>query len=109
MMLGDDFHCIVVGKDSDVGMPFHGFNRTGLYLCARIVLMVEDAGGWPPLCAGRTLRSLSCRSSLPFDELAYLSGGIAHYFFHGFAVAYPVACNQGVFDVLLRNCLRPDW
>ena len=43
VMLGNDFHSIVVGQYGDVGVLLHSFDEAGLYLCTRIILMVEDA------------------------------------------------------------------
>ena len=42
MVLGDDFHGIEVGEDSDVGVCLDGFYQAGLYLGTCVVLVVQD-------------------------------------------------------------------
>ena len=104
MVLGDDFHSIEIGEYGDIGMLLHSFNQAGLYLCARIVLVVQDAelgvAAFLMQVEFSTLFLVEVHS--PLDELVYLFGGVAYNFLYGFAVADPVACNHGVFDMLFK-------
>ena len=77
VMLGNDFHSVMVGQYGDVGVLLHSFNEAGLYLCTRIVpwWRMRNSGG-RLLCAGQTLRPPFCRSSLPFDKLLDLFGAL---------------------------------
>ena len=104
VMLGNDFHSVMVGQYGDVGVLLHSFNEAGLYLCTRIVLMVEDAefGVAAFFVQVKLSVLLFVEVHAPFDELLDLFGSIAHHLLYGFAVAYPVACNHGVLDVLLE-------
>ena len=106
VMLGNDFHSVMVGQYGDVGVLLHSFNEAGLYLCTRIVLMVEDAefGVAAFFCAGQTLRPpffVEVHSPILISSLI-LFGGIAHHLLYGFTVAYPVTRNHGIFDMLFK-------
>ena len=85
-------------------MLFDGLDEAGLYLCARVVLVVQDAEFRVTALAvqveGAVL--LLVEVDAPLDEFLDLSGGVAHHFLHGGAVADPVARYHGVFDVLLE-------
>ena len=104
VVLRDDFHGIVVGEYRDVGVLFDGFDEAGLYLRARVVLMVQDAelrvAALAVQVEGAVL--LLVEVDAPLDEFLDLCGSVAHHLFHGGAVADPVARYHGVFDVLLE-------
>lgn len=42
MVLGDDFYCIEITEDGDIGMTFYFFYQAGLYFSTSIVFMMED-------------------------------------------------------------------
>ena len=104
MMLGDDFHGVVVGQYGDVGMLLYGFNEACLYFCARIVLMVEDTefGVAAFLVQVKFSVLLLVEVHSPFDKLLDLSGGIAHHLLYGFTVADPVTRNHSIFYMLFK-------
>ena len=94
----------MVGQYGDVGVLLHSFNEAGLYLCTRIVLMVEDAefGVAAFFVQVKLSVLLFVEVHSPFDEFLDLFGGIAHHLLYGFTVAYPVTRNHGIFDMLFK-------
>ena len=104
VMLGNDFHSVMVGQYGDVGVLLQSFNEAGLYLCTRIVLMVEDAefGVAAFFVQVKLSVLLFVEVHSPFDKLLDLFGGIAHHLLYSFTVAYPVTRNHGIFDMLFK-------
>ena len=108
VVLGDDFHGVVVGEDGDVGVTADGLDEAGLNLGAGVVLVVQDAElTVPPLLVqveGAVVALVEVHA--PADEFLYLGGRALHYLFHGGAVAYPVARNHCVLNVFLEVVYR---
>ena len=104
MVLGNDFHRIVVGQYRDVGMLFDGFYQAGLYFCSCIVFMVQNPELGMPAFFMQVKFSIVffVKRHSPFDELIDLSGCVAHHFLYGFAVAYPVARNHSVLNMFFK-------
>ena len=94
-----------------LGCCFTASIRLVLYLCTRIVLMVEDAefGVAAFFVQVKLSVLLFVEVHSPFNELLDLFGSIAHHLLYGFAVAYPVTGNHGVFDVLVEVVHQPGW
>lgn len=67
VMLSDDLDRKMVFKYRDVRVPFYRLYKAGLYLCSRIVLMVQDTELRMGRLRGadRIRRSRSCRNARP--------------------------------------------
>ena len=104
VVLGDNLDGIVVGKDGDVGMAAHGLDEAGLDFGAGIVLVVQYAELRVAALAVQVEGAVGPLVEVyaPADEFLYLGGGVSHHLLHGGTVAYPVARNHGVFNVLLE-------
>ena len=42
MVLSNDFYCIMIGKNRNIGVGFYSLDEACLYFCAGIVFMVQD-------------------------------------------------------------------
>ena len=104
MVLGNDFHGIEMREDGDVGVCLHGFYQAGLDFGTRIVLVVKDAELRMAAFLVKVELSVFFLVEVhsPLDEFFNLSRSFTYYFFHGCPVAYPVAGNHGILNVLFK-------
>ena len=104
MMLRDDFYGKMAVEYFDIGVRLYGSDKAFLYFGTCIVFVVQNAE------FGVTAFFMEVEVSLiilvevhsPVYQFFDLSGGLAHHFLHGGAVTDPVACNHGVFNVLVE-------
>ena len=104
VVLGDDFDGEMVFEYRDVGVLFHRIDEAGLYLGPGIVFVVQDTElgvAALPMEVKLTVLFL-VKLHAPLDELPDLTGSFAHHLLHSLPVAYPVAGNHRVFDMLLE-------
>ena len=108
VVLGNDFDGEMVFEYRDVGVLLHRIDEAGLYLGTGVVFVMQDTelgvAALPMKVKLAVLLLVELHA--PLDELLYLSGGFAHHLLHSLPVAYPVAGNHRVFNMLLEVVYR---
>ena len=104
MMLRYNLHGKVVFLYLYIGIAAHGVHQSALYLGSGIVGMVQYAELRVPAFTVQVERTvgLTVEVHSPLHQFGYLSGSVSHHLFHCTAVAYVVAGNHRVFDVLVE-------
>ena len=104
MMLGDDFHGKVVFLDLNVRCVAHRLHQATLYLCTRVVGMVQNSELRVSTLTVQVKVAilLPVKVHSPLHQFGYLLRSVAHHLFHRSLVADIVARNHRVFDVLVK-------
>ena len=104
VVLCDDFHGEVVLQYLDVGVVAHGFHEAALYLCPRVVGMVQDAELRVSALTVKVELAvfLLVEIDTPLQQVADALRGIPHHLLHGCRVADVVARNHRVLNVLFE-------
>ena len=94
----------VVVQHFDVRVGLHGAYQGRLYLCSRVVGVVQDAELRVSALAVQVEVAvlLAVELHAPLHHLAYLLGAALDHEFHGLRVAQPVACHHRVVDMLVE-------
>jgi len=90
MVLGDDLNGKVILLDVDVGAGTHGLHQPPLYLCARIIGMVQDTE--------LRVASLTVKGEVTLLVLVEVDSPLLH----SLAIADVIARNHRVLDVLVE-------
>lgn len=104
VMLSDDLDRKMVFKYRDVRVPFYRLYKAGLYLCSRIVLMVQDTELGMAAFAVQVEFAVLVLVEMhaPVDQLSDLFRSLTYHLFYGLPVADPVAGYHRIFDVFFK-------
>ena len=104
MMLCDYLHGKVVFQHFDIRMVAHSLHQSALYLRPCVVGMVQDAKLRMSAFAVQVelSRLVAVEIHTPVHKFHNLLRRIAHHLLHSFAIAYPVARNHGVLNMLVE-------